>query len=125
MVETDARVQAGGAATAQMMAWIDLVRAARGLPGEPVKHLGKLLRNEGLQEVETQVIQLKVGAWGGRAGVMMERDIVTAVQALKEPCCAQGVDANAFEACTQTMAAEWRQAQAFCTIFVAYGRRVA
>ncbi len=125
LIETDARVQAGGPATEQMMAWVDLLRAARGLLGEPVKHLGELLHQEGLQEVETQVIHLKVGAWGGRAGAMMERDILAAVQALKEPCCTMGVDANAFEACTQAMAAQWQREQAFCTIYVVYGRRVA
>mgnify|MGYP004708038133 CR=1 FL=1 len=107
------------------MAWVDLVRVARGLLGEPVKHLGDLLRQEGLQEIETQTIQLKVGAWGGRAGAMMERDILAAVQALKEPCCAQGVEAAAFEACALAMAAEWQRVRAFCTIFVAYGRKVA
>src|SRR6266851_1749656 len=124
LVETDARVQAGGAATEQMMAWLDALRQARGLQGQQVLHLGELLQGEGLREVEAQVIALKVGAWGGRAGQMMEQDILAAVQALKEPCCAQGVSAGEFEACVQAMAAEWKQAEAFCLIYAAYGKRV-
>lgn len=123
LIETDARVQAGGPATEQVFAWLDMVRTARDLRGEQVRHLGTLLRNEGIEEIETQIIELKVGAWGGRAGLMMESDILAAVQALKEPCCAQGVKAQEFDACVQAMTAEWQQAQAFCTIYAAYGKR--
>ena len=122
LIETDARVQAGGPATMQVFAWLDAVRQARGLQGEPVLHLGEMLQRAGLEEIETQSIQLKVGAWGGRAGTMMERDILAAVQALKGPCCAQGVDPQSFDSCVQAMVAEWQQAQAFCMIYVAYGR---
>ena len=91
--------------------------------GKAVTHLGELLSQAGVTEIETQAIPLKVGAWGGRAGHMMERDILAAVQALKEPCSAKGVDPQEYERCTQAMAREWQQAHAFCTIQVAYGRR--
>jgi SAM-dependent methyltransferase len=125
LVETDAHVLAGGLATAQVFAWIDVVRAARGLEGRPVQALGVMLQREGLQEIEIQRIELKVGVWDGRAGIMMERDILAAVQALKEPCCAQGVDSAKFDQTVRAMAAEWQQAQAYCVIYVAYGRRIA
>lgn len=124
LVETDARVQAAGAATDQMMAWIDRLRQARGVMGEPVTRLGELLRLEGLREIETQVIPLQVGAWGGRVGQMMQRDILAAVQALQEPCCAQGIEPEAFGRCLHAMANEWQQGQPFCTVYVAYGKRV-
>jgi ubiquinone/menaquinone biosynthesis C-methylase UbiE len=123
LVETDARVRAGGPATEQMMTWMDMLRQARGLMGEKVAHLREMLQREGIQDVEAQTIQLQVGAWGGRAGVMMERDILAAVQALKEPCCAHGVAVSTFDACVQAMALEWQQAHAFCLVYVAYGRR--
>lgn len=123
LVETDARLQAGGPATEQMMTWLDELRAARGLRGEAVLHLGELLRQEGVSEIETQAIPLKVGAWGGRAGQMMAQDILAAAQSLKEPCCARGIDPQTFENCAQAMAGEWQQMQAFCTVYVAYGRR--
>lgn len=123
LVETDARVQAGGPATRQVLAWIEAVRQARGLQGMWVTRLGELLQREGVEQVETQTIALKIGAWGGRAGQMMERDLVTAVQALKEPCCAQGASPQAFEGCVQAMAEEWQQGQAFCLVSVAYGKR--
>lgn len=122
LVETDARLQAGGPATEQMMAWLDALRAARGLRGEAVLHLGELLQQEGVSEIETQAIPLKVGAWGGRAGQMMAQDILAAVQALKEPCCARGIDPQTFENCAQAMAGECQQMQLFCTVYVAYGR---
>lgn len=123
LVETDAQVHDGGPATTQMFAWFDRVRSARGLVGEAIWHLGDLLRQEGLQEIETQTIPLKVGPWGGRAGQMMERDILAAAQALKEPCCTLGVPAQDFDASLRTMAEEWQQGQACCTISVAYGKR--
>lgn len=125
IVETDARVQAAGPATEQAFAWIDAVRQARGLYGEPVLHLGEFLAQEGLEEIETQEIKVKVGAWGSRAGQIMERDIVAAVQALKEPCCTNvGLDPRRFDACLRDMQAEWRRAQAFGMVYFAYGRRV-
>lgn len=123
LVETDARVQAGGPATERIFGWIEGVRQARGLLGKPVGRLGELLWQQGLQEVECQQIPLKIGAWGGRAGIMMEQDVLAAVQALKESCCAQGVDPYEFDAYAQTMAVEWQQAHAFCTVYAAYGRR--
>ena len=123
LVETDARVQAGGPMTERVFGWIEAVRQARGLLGKPVEHLGVLLQQQGLQEVESQQIPLKIGLWGGRAGVMMEQDVLAAVQALKELCCAEGVDPYEFDAGLQAMAVEWRQAQAFCTIYAAYGRK--
>lgn len=123
LVETDARVQDGGPATAQMMAWIDLVRQKRTIMGDAVPHLGELLSQAGVTAIDTQAIRLKVGSWGGRAGQFLAKDILLAVQALKEPCCASGVDPQEYDRCVQTMAAEWQQAQAFCTIQVAYGRR--
>lgn len=123
MVETDARVQQGGPATTQMFRWIDQVRAARGLHGEAVKHLGALLQDKRVRDVEIQEIPLRVGAWGDRVGLMMESDIQAAVAAFKEPCCATGVDPREFDACLQMMATEWGQTQASVTIQVVYGRR--
>ncbi|HEY0756865.1 MAG TPA: methyltransferase domain-containing protein [Ktedonobacteraceae bacterium] len=123
LVETDARVQNGGPATTQVFAWIDLVRKARGIMGEPVLHLGEMLAGAQLTAIETQAIPLKVGAWGDRVGHMMQMDILAAVQALKEPCCAQGINPQEYDRCTQAMIQEWKQAHAFCTIQVAYGKR--
>ena len=54
-----------------------------------------------------------------------EQDILAAVQALKEPCCARGVDEQAFETCQRAMAAEWQHAEGVVTIYAAYGRRSA
>lgn len=123
LIETDARVQAGGPMTERVFGWIEAVRQARGLQGKQVERLGDLLQQQRLCVVEVQEIPLKIGAWGGRAGVMMEQDVLVAVQALKEACCAQGVDPYEFDVYVQAMAGEWQQARAFCTIYAAYGRR--
>lgn len=123
LVETDARVRGGGPATARVFAWIETLRQARGLLGHQVLHLDALLRQEGVEDLEAQSIPVKIGAWGGRAGQMMARDILAAVQALKEPCAGMGVDAEAFERGVQEMAGEWQQEQVSSTLYVAYGRR--
>lgn len=123
VVETDARVQAAGAATRQVFGWIETLRQARGLQGTWVPRLGELLQREGVEQIETQTIPLRIGPWGGRAGRMMERDIVAGVQALKEPCRAQGADPDAFDGGVQAMVAEWQQSQPSCLIHLAYGKR--
>jgi SAM-dependent methyltransferase len=123
LVETDARVQAGGPATVQVFSWIEALRRARGLLGQQVLHLGDLLHQEGVEEQETQTIPVKIGAWGGRAGQMMARDILAAVSALKEPCAGLGVDPETFERGIADMTREWQQRQVFSNIYVTYGRR--
>ncbi len=126
LVETDAHVQNGGPATERLFSLLAALRRQRGLQGEAVFHLGELLRSAGVQQIDTQEIPLKVGPWGARAGQMMERDIVTAVQALKEPCCAAcDVSAQEFEHLLQRMREEWQTAQAYCMIYAVYGRRTA
>jgi hypothetical protein len=123
LVEPDARVQGGGPATARVFAWIEALRQARGLLGHQVLRLGELLRQEGIVDLETQRIPVKIGAWGGRAGQMMERDILAAVQALEGPCVGMGVDPDAFEVGAREMAREWQQGQVSSVLYVAYGRR--
>jgi SAM-dependent methyltransferase len=126
LVETDARIQDGGPATEQLLAHVETLREHRGLKGDPVLHLGELLRSAGVQDIEMQEIPLKIGSWGGRAGHMMELDILTAVQALKEPCCAKcGIEGQDFDDLVQRMGAEWRAMHPFCRIYAAYGRRAA
>lgn len=82
LVETSAPVQAGRPMTERVFGWIEAVRQARGLLGKSVEHPGDLLRQQVLREVESQQIPLKIGAWGGRAGIMMEQDVLAAVQIL-------------------------------------------
>lgn len=124
LVESDARVMNGGPATEQMFALIDVIRKEREIMGSSVFRLGEMLAGEGLKNIETQDINLKVGSWGGRAGLMIEQDILAGLQALKESCCAMGiVSPENYDQCGKKMALEWRSAHAFCTIRIGFGQR--
>ncbi len=123
LVETDARVANGGPATTQIFAWIDQVRARRGIMGKPVLRLAEMLEGERVTDVESRVIPLKVGEWGERPGKLMAQDILSAVEALKEPCCGLGVNPADYERTMQEMAEEWKQMRPYVTIYAAYGRK--
>lgn len=119
LVETDIKIERAGPATTQFQALINTL-----VQMEPIRHLGEMLIQEGLQSVETQPIPLALGDWGGRVGSMLKSDMLAAVQALKAPCFQKElITPEAFEQMVSTMVPEWEAYHSFCTVYAAYGKR--
>jgi hypothetical protein len=119
LVEVDPHIAQAGPATSQFQSLIDTLVAS-----EPIRHLGEMLVQEGVQSVETQPIPLALGDWGGRVGSMLKQDVVAAAQALKGPCCQRGtLSPDAFEQMVSAMAQEWEVKHSFCTFYAVYGKR--
>ncbi|HEU5377870.1 MAG TPA: methyltransferase domain-containing protein [Ktedonobacteraceae bacterium] len=124
-VEIDHQMQNAGPAGQQLQELMASVGKSLGFDGEVIRHLGDLLKQEGLQSVEVQPIVIPVGEWGGRAGSMMKRDFLSVIDTLKPLYCQRGALSPAsFDQLVQVMAGEWETYQARCTFFVAYGKRV-
>ena len=124
-VELDDQMQNAGPAGQRLQELMTSVGKSLGFDGEVIRHLGDLLRQEGLQSVEVQPIPIPVGEWGGRAGSMMKRDFLSVIEAIKSLYCQRGnISSVEFDQLVSVMAQEWETYQARCTFFVAYGKRV-
>src|SRR5579885_191602 len=124
LVETGSLTDGAGPATARMQELLVTVSKTMGFNGEIVRHLGDLLRQEGLQRVETQQIPIPVGDWAGRVGSMMKRDLLGATNALKGRYCAlAGIAGEEFDQLVREMAQEWEVYRPVCTFFACYGKR--
>ncbi|HEU5376310.1 MAG TPA: class I SAM-dependent methyltransferase [Ktedonobacteraceae bacterium] len=125
LVELDHQMQNAGPAGQRLQELMASVGKSLGFDGEVIRHLGDLLKQEGLQSVEVQPILLPVGEWGGRPGSMMRRDFLSVIETLKPLYCQRGDMASSeFDQLVTIMAEEWETYRACCTFFVAYGKRV-
>lgn len=123
-VEVDPIVQNQGPATRQLLGYIGAVQRARGIHPEPIRQLGTLFEQAGLQHVEVQAIPLALGEWGGRIGGLLKRDALSVFGALKERCCQEGgVDSQTFDVLLGQMDQEWETFRTSCTCVAVYGKR--
>lgn len=124
MVEAAGLPENVGPATEQMQQFLVAVGRQMGFEGEIIKHLGDLLKQAGVERVETQPIPVPVGAWAGRVGSMMKQDMLAATNALRGRSCAQAnISDSAFDQMVQAMAQEWETARPSCVFTAVYGKR--
>ncbi|HLJ80405.1 MAG TPA: methyltransferase domain-containing protein [Ktedonobacterales bacterium] len=117
----------GGPAITQLMRWGTQASALRGIDTAYSTQVGELLRVAGLHPVHTQEVDLPLGAYGGRVGVMNAVDLLTAMRALGSLYVTQGIaTAQEFDWTMQTAQAEVesRQYQAISPFYIAFGQRV-
>jgi len=72
-----------GPAAERMLGWLLQVLGQRNINIYIGKQLGPMLQQAGLANVQTQILDLPLGAHGGRLGKMVETDILTATQGIK------------------------------------------
>jgi len=124
LIEASSLAEGAGPATARVQEVLETVSRSLGFDGELVRHLGDLLRQEGLQNVEVQPIPIPVGEWAGRVGSMMKRDLLAVVSALKGRYSAQaGISEQEFDEMIRLMAQEWEVYRPACVFYAAYGKR--
>ena len=125
LVETGSLTDGAGPATAQMQDFLEATSKTMGFDGAIIRHLGEMLKQEGLQNVEVQPIPIPVGTWAGRVGAMMKHDLLAATNALRGRYCAQaGVPGEEFDQITRDMGQEWETYRPTITFLAVYGKRV-
>jgi ubiquinone/menaquinone biosynthesis C-methylase UbiE len=123
-VEIDNQMQNTGPAGQRLQSLLQAVGASMGFDGEVIRHLGDLLKQEGLKTVEAQPILIPVGEWGGRVGSLMKHDFLKVLEAIQPLYCERGnITPAEFEQLVQTVAGEWETTYASCTFLVFYGKR--
>lgn len=124
LVEIDNRMNNAGPATAKVQKFMEEITTNLGFNWEIVRKLGEILKQEGLQHVETQQIPIPVGEWAGRVGKMMKIDLLSATNALRGRYCSHaGITGAAFDEMVQAMAQEWETCQASCLFYATFGKR--
>jgi SAM-dependent methyltransferase len=121
IVEIDSEIERPGPATVKMHELSAVL-----VDGEPIRHLDRMMRQAGLQDVETTRIPIPLGEWGGRVGSMMKRDLLSACDAFKGICVQRGlINPQEYDQMTSDMANEWEQLQSACVFYAVYGRQPA
>jgi SAM-dependent methyltransferase len=125
LVEVSSLTDGAGPATARMQDFLETTSKTMGFDGSIIRNLGEMLKQEGVQGVETQPIPLPIGEWAGRVGAMMKQDLLGAVNALRGRYCAQaGISGEAFDQLVRDMGQEWEMYRPTCTFCATYGKRV-
>ncbi|MGZ3598668.1 MAG: class I SAM-dependent methyltransferase [Ktedonobacterales bacterium] len=116
----------GGPAITQLMDWGTQAGALRGIDTAYSTRVGALLRAAGLHDVRTQEVDLPLGAYGGRVGMMNGVDLLTAMEALASLYFTQGITtAEEFERTLQAARAEINSPRyhTISPFYIAYGQR--
>ena len=95
----------------------------RGIDPRASEHLDTYLRNAGLHQVQTRIIKLPVGDWGGRLGQLAVTDVMTFSQAAKPLLLAQGMTESEYASLIAEMRRECETMKYTWPFFVVYGQR--
>jgi ubiquinone/menaquinone biosynthesis C-methylase UbiE len=114
----------GGPMLKRWQSWAAQMSQRTGVDFTIGPHLGELLRYAGLQAVRQQRLDLPVGKWGGRLGVMMEKDLTSVVRGMKFPIVKMGVaTAEEYDRVCEAIIPEIATEREIFPFYVAYGRK--
>jgi len=103
--------------------WIAQAGAKRGLDITIGKKLEQFLRSAGLVNVTVYRIPIPMGQWGGRLGVLLEKDFYGANRALKtQVVAATAISPEEFDRATDAWLRENEAYHTCCDFYIAYGQ---
>jgi ubiquinone/menaquinone biosynthesis C-methylase UbiE len=76
----------------------------RGLDARVIPHLGAYLIEAGLGNVQSNVVPIPIGKWGGRLGELMEKNLLTVLDGLKPH-----YPVEQFDARIRALPSEWKR----------------
>lgn len=111
-----------GPATIKFFQWGLNAGLPRGLDARVIPMLGQRMREAGFYQVTEKTVEIPVGRWGGRPGVMMEEDLLSGFRGL-EALYTQAGAADDFYALFNKLSAEWEMCQTTYQFHVFYGQK--
>lgn len=124
LVEVSGRFDSPGPQTLEFMEAGNRLSVALGFRPDMMEQLDHLLLGAGIAEVETQILPVPVGEWGGRIGQSLMKNMLTGYSAMKPAYCQQlGMRPEKFDQYLRNMTVEWSQYHSSFLFFAAYGRR--
>jgi ubiquinone/menaquinone biosynthesis C-methylase UbiE len=119
-----APVPGGGPALAKLRGWMVEATRRRGIDLLLVEHIADLLQQVGLASVNGQTLNIPIGRYGGRIGVMAETNYVSLLTSLRALMLAQNLtDAATFDETLRAATAELTLGKYVSPYFVAWGQR--
>ncbi len=117
----------GGPVAEQLMEWIRAISRRRGVEIADATRVGELLRAAGLARVQSHLVPIPCGDYGGRIGKMMAADYFSGVKAVGGVIAAQGLASK--EEFEQTLAQAMQDIaspryRCVFPVYLAYGQRV-
>jgi ubiquinone/menaquinone biosynthesis C-methylase UbiE len=122
LVECGVEVVRLGPLTRQFFSWGIEASASRGLDARVIPQLGDYLREAGLRDVRARAVDIPIGEWGGRVGVMMKENLLSAFSSLKTLYTQRGSEDD-FASLMQELPAEWEHHQSLYRFYVFYGKK--
>ena len=112
-----------GPFTQQFLAWWDQISQPRGIDASFTSHLPDLLQQLGCKDVQSQLLHVPVGSWGGRPGALLLTNLVSGWGGLKNTFITQAnVDPLLFEQTFQALPNEWEENRTMYEYVIAFGQ---
>lgn len=113
-----------GPATYKYLQWWMEFSQRTGFDTTVVEHLGDMLQDAGLEEVNQQKIKAPVGQWGGHAGILLATNMIEVLQAIKQRfCTVLQISPALFDATINALPAEWEEYHTEFHFYLAYGQK--
>ena len=124
MVESDLVMRNIGPATQQLTQWGFELSKRRNIDPRICSWTPNFLFDAGLTNIQKYRLDLPIGSWGGRLGIMAVTDLYAFNRALRPHIMAQfGVSANEFDNLTNVMRQEWEAHHSYFSVYLACGQR--
>jgi ubiquinone/menaquinone biosynthesis C-methylase UbiE len=123
LLELGTEIQPAGPAATKLLHWSTSFLHSRGIDAPSMKHLGEMLTQQGLRSVVSRPLDIPLGTWDRHLGVLLEKDVVAAFQAIKLPTCAtEGIQPDEFETSLLEATQEWKNLKSTYRFYLAYGQ---
>lgn len=124
MLEIGQSMTNPGPATSRYLEWWMELSKRTDFDATVVEHLGDMLRDTGLKQVNQQKIKAPAGQWGGHAGTLLATDMIEVLRAMKQRYCTiLQLTPTLFDATIEALPAEWEEYHTAFHFYLAYGQK--
>lgn len=113
-----------GPVTKKYMEWWHKLESKTGFDASLMTKLPTLLTKAGLSHIKDRVLQVPLGAWGGRGGELLAKDLHAIFANLKPVYCSQlKLSEKEFDKALNALPQEWETYQTYFHFYLAYGQK--
>jgi hypothetical protein len=123
LLEISNTVLNAGPATGLLYQWLLDMGLSLGIDFSKTEEIGMRLTQAGLKQVTQHIIDIPLGAWDTQVGILLQRDFLTAYEAMKPLVCKQvSIDPAEFDRQLTMVLQEWKEQHVFQRFYLAYGQ---
>lgn len=123
LLELGAEIQPAGPATVKLLQWSINFLHSLGIDSPSMRSLGPMLTEQGFTSVASRSLDIPLGSWDRRLGVLLAQDIRAAFQAIKPRVCeVEHLPPEDFDRALEQAVEEWNRLKATYRFYLAYGQ---